>query len=50
MNDPDVILRVDGDAGDRSEEPVVRQRFRPERIDLERRRRLRGHGRGGDRE
>ena len=37
MHDPDVILRVDGHAGDRSEHPVIRQRLGPERIDLERR-------------
>ena len=35
MHDPDVIARIDGDAGHRSEDPVVRQRLRPERIDLE---------------
>ena len=33
VHDPDVILRVDGDAGDRAEHPVVGQRLRPERID-----------------
>ena len=53
MHDPDVILRVDGDAGHRAENPrvLLRERFRPERIDLDRRRRglrLRGerHERG----
>ena len=41
MHDPDVILRIDGDAGDRSEKPVIRKRLGPERIDLERGRRRR---------
>ena len=50
VHDPDVILRVDGNAGDGSEQPVVGKRLRPERIDLERRRRLaRQHG-GRERE
>ena len=59
MDDPDVILGVDRNAGDRSEHPVVRQRLRPERIDLEARRgawpsrgrrpRARRRGHAGDR-
>jgi hypothetical protein len=35
MRDPDMIVRVDGDAGDGAEQPVIRQRLGPERIDLE---------------
>ncbi len=35
VDDPDVVLRVDRDAGDRAEEPVIRQRLGPERVDLE---------------
>ena len=50
VHDPDVILRVDGDAGDRSEQPVIRQRLGPERIDLERRRRLADRRRAGEHE
>ena len=34
MGNPDVIARVDAEADDRSEHPVVRQRLRPHRIDL----------------
>src|SRR5688572_15724915 len=34
LHDPDVVARVDGDAGDLPEQPVVRQRLRPERVDL----------------
>ena len=33
MRDPDVIAPIDCDADDRADEPVVRQRPRPERID-----------------
>ena len=33
MRDPDVIARVDRDAGDRADNPAVRQRLRPQRID-----------------
>ena len=33
--DPDVIAGIDGDAGDRSKNPVVRQRLRPRRVDAE---------------
>ena len=33
MGDPDVIPRVDGDADDGADDPVVRQRLRPGRID-----------------
>ena len=47
MDDPDVILAVDGHAGDRSQNPVIGQRLRPERIDLIAAGRLRrGCGRG----
>src|SRR5262249_16479925 len=35
LHDPDVIALVDRDAGDLAERPVVRQRLRPRRIDLE---------------
>ena len=35
MDDPDAIEAVGPDAGDLAEEPVVRQRLRPEWIDLE---------------
>ena len=35
MRDPDVIARVDGDAGDGAENPAIRQRLGPERIDAE---------------
>ena len=44
MDDPDVILRVDGDADRLPENPVIRQRLRPEGIDFEARR----HGRVGE--
>ena len=36
MHQPDVILRVNGDTRDRSEDPVIGQRLWPERIDLKR--------------
>jgi hypothetical protein len=39
VHHPDVILRVDRDAGDRAEQPVIGQRPGPQRIDLERGRR-----------
>ena len=35
LDHPDAIEPVDGDAGDLAEQPVVGQRLRPERIDLE---------------
>jgi hypothetical protein len=35
MDHPDVALAVDGDAADLAEDPVVRQRFWPGRIDRE---------------
>ena len=38
MDDPDVIALVHRDADRRAEHPMVRQRLRPERIDLEVRR------------
>ena len=34
VDDPDVILRIDRHADRRAEQPVVRQRLRPHRIDL----------------
>src|SRR5438445_366830 len=34
MSDPDVVLRVDGNADDIAEHVVVRHLLRPERIDL----------------
>ena len=45
MDDEDVILRVDADADHGAEHPVVRQRLRPHRVDLETRR-LHGLPRG----
>jgi hypothetical protein len=38
MEDPDVILRVDIDAAGLADDPIVRERFRPGRVDLEFRR------------
>ena len=38
MNDPDVILSVNGNARDRSQDPMVRHRLGPQRLDLEARR------------
>src|SRR5262249_15678469 len=35
LDHPDMILRVDGDAGGLSHDPIVRQRFRAGGIDLE---------------
>src|SRR5262245_35877306 len=35
MSDPDVIPRVDGDAGHGTEDPMIRQRFGPQRINFE---------------
>jgi hypothetical protein len=46
MDDPDVVLTVDRDAGDLAEDPVVRERLRPERFGLEFRHRLIGGNRG----
>ena len=37
MNDPNVILRIDRHTCNCPNEPVIRERFRPERIDFERR-------------
>ena len=37
MEDPHVVVRIDGDAADLSGHPLVRQRLRPERIRLEQR-------------
>ena len=47
VDDPDVVARVDRDADRRAEHPVVRQRLRPERIDLEARRDAGGAEFGG---
>jgi hypothetical protein len=38
MHDPDVIATIDGHACDRTQNPVIRQRPGPKRIDLEPRR------------
>jgi hypothetical protein len=38
MHDEDVIVRIHRDADDVPEHPVVRQRFGPQRVDLEPRR------------
>jgi len=43
VDDPDVVLPVDRDAGDLTENPVFRQRLRPVRLGLELR-----HARLGD--
>ncbi len=42
MNDPDVILGIDGQADGGSLHPMIRQRFRPVGIDFENRRLRRG--------
>ncbi len=44
MDDPDVVILADGDAGDLAENPIAGQRLGPERLDLELRR-LVGAGR-----
>ena len=41
VDDPDVVAAVHGDARDLAEDPVVRQRLRPEGVDLEGRGRVR---------
>ena len=46
MGDPDVVARIDGDADDRADDPVVRQRLRPGGIDAEKGRRDLGRDRG----
>ena len=38
MDDPDIVLGVDRDADGHAEQPLVGQRLRPQRIDLEDRR------------
>ena len=38
LDDPDIVRGVDRNAGDLAENPVVRQRFRPERVHLHARR------------
>src|SRR5204863_9061828 len=43
MDDPDVILRIDRYANGLAEDPVVRQRLRPQRVDFKPRR----HDTGG---
>ena len=37
MHHPDAIVAVGGEAGDLAQDPVVRQRLGPERINLEHR-------------
>src|SRR6267143_6746337 len=37
MRNPDVVAGVDGDPGDRADDPVIRQRFRPRGVDAKRR-------------
>jgi len=36
MHDPDVLFCIQGNAGDGAEDPVIRQRLRPEGINLKR--------------
>ena len=52
LHDPDIVEAVGADARDLAEQPVVRQRLRPERIDLELRHRdlvtLSERGAGGE--
>jgi hypothetical protein len=38
LYDPDVVVAIHGDAADLAEQPIVRQRIRPVRYDLETRR------------
>jgi hypothetical protein len=38
MDDPDMILSIHADANCHTENPVIRQRLRPQRVDLEPRR------------
>jgi hypothetical protein len=45
VHDPDVVVLVDGHARDLAQDPVVRQRLRPERVDLELRHAARSLGR-----
>ena len=50
MREPHVVAAIDRNARDRAENPVIRQRLRPERIDVVSRRRrcgLSGHEHGG---
>ena len=49
MDDPHMVGRVDGYTGDRTENPPIRQRLRPFRIDFESRY-LYGHLRTEDEE
>ena len=37
MNDPDVVLLIDPHSDGPAEQPVIRQRLRPQRVDLEHR-------------
>jgi len=50
MHDPDAVISVGGNAGDLPQNPFVRQRLRPERIDLKLRQRSSAVGmrRAGD--
>src|SRR5262249_21913979 len=47
MDDPDMVLRVNGDADDVPHDPMIRQRVGPHRIDFEPGRHLAGSGMGG---
>jgi hypothetical protein len=48
MDDPDVIVCVDGDADGLAENPVIGERLWPSEIDFEVRRKDRGGVRGGE--
>jgi hypothetical protein len=48
MDDPDVIVCVDGDADGLPENPVIGKRLGPSEIDFEARRSDRGGVRGGE--
>ncbi len=45
MDHPHIVLGIDSKTGDFTQRPVVRQRLRPEWIDLELRRGIGGDGR-----
>jgi len=48
MDDPDVIVCVDGDADGLAENPVIGERLRPSEIDFEAWRKDRGRVRGAE--
>ena len=50
LADPDIVVLVDEDAADLPEDPIVRQRLGPARVDLEFRRLLRDRSRAHERE